>query len=122
MSFIQLLVTSVIFNTSANMLLKTGVEKLDGFTLTKANLVSDLIRATTSPFILGGLLLYGLSFVLWLKVLSTNDLSKVYPIFVTFVFLLTTIGSARLFGEHISMLRVAGLSIAIVGIYLIARS
>ena len=122
MSFIQLLIVSVIFNTSANMLLKAGVEKLGGFTLSKTNLVSDLIRAITNPFIVAGLILYGLSFILWLKVLSTNDLSKVYPIFVTFVFILTTIGSAKLFGEHISELRIVGLAIAIVGISLIARS
>jgi len=122
MSFLQLLLTSVVFNTSANMLLKAGVEKLGGFTLSKTNLITDLAKAATSPFIIGGLILYGLSFILWLKVLTTNDLSRVYPIFVTCVFILTTIGSAKLFGEHISLLRITGLAIAIIGIYVIART
>lgn len=104
------------------MLLKAGVEKLGGFTLSKTNLITDLAKAATSPFIIGGLILYGLSFILWLKVLTTNDLSRVYPIFVTCVFILTTIGSAKLFGEHISLLRITGLAIAIIGIYVIART
>lgn len=122
MSFVQLLAISVIFNSTANMLLKGGVEKLGGLTLSKAHIFADLFRAATNPFIICGLILYGLSFIVWLRVLSTNDLSRVYPIFVTFVFILTTIGSARLFGEHISSIRIAGLAITIVGIYLIAKS
>ena len=122
MSFIQLLTLSVISNATANLLLKAGVQKLGGFTLEKANLVADLIRAATSPFIVGGLVLYGFSFVLWLKVLTTNDLSRSYPIFVTFVFILTAVGSAKLFGENISALRVIGMAIAIIGIYVIART
>lgn len=104
------------------MLLKGGVEKLGGVTLSKTNLFSDLLKAATSPFIIVGIILYGLSFILWLRVLTTNDLSRVYPIFVTCVFILTTIGSAKLFGEHISMLRITGLLVAIFGIYLIART
>lgn len=122
MSFLQLLLISVVCNTSANMLLKGGVEKLGGLTLSKTNIAADLLRAATSPYIFAGLVLYGLSFILWLRVLSTNDLSRVYPIFVTFVFILTTLGSAKIFGEHISIQRIAGLAISIVGIYLIART
>ncbi len=122
MSFIQLLTISVIANASANLLLKAGVQKLGGFTLDKLNIASELIRAATNPFIVGGLILYGFSFILWLKVLTTNDLSRSYPIFVTFVFILTALGSAKIFGENMSGLRIVGMVIAIVGIYIIART
>ena len=122
MDFVQLLILSVISNATANLLLKGGVQKLGGFTLEKTSLILDLIRAVTNPFIIGGLILYGFSFVLWLKVLSMNDLSRSYPIFVTFVFILTAIGSAKFFGESISGLRIIGMTIAIAGIYIIART
>ena len=122
MNFIQLLTLSVISNATANLLLKAGVQKLGGFSLEKANLFAELLRAATNPFIAGGLILYGFSFVLWLKVLTTNDLSRSYPIFVTFVFILTTVGSAKLFGENVSAIRIIGMIIAIIGIYVIART
>ena len=113
---------SVISNATANLLLKAGVERLGGFTLDKANLIVELLKAFFNPFIIGGLMLYGFSFILWLKVLTTSDLSRSYPIFVTFVFILTTLGSARLFGETISALRIVGMIIAVIGIYVIART
>lgn len=122
MTFIQLLALSVMSNATANLLLKAGVQKLGGFTLEKANLIADLFKAATNPFILGGLVLYGFSFVLWLKVLTTSDLSRSYPIFVTFVFILTTIGSAKFFAEDVSLSRIGGMLIAIAGIYVIART
>lgn len=122
MTFIQLLTMSVISNATANLLLKGGVQRLGGFTLDKTNMVNELVKAVFNPYIIGGLMLYGFSFVLWLKVLTTNDLSRSYPIFVTFVFILTTVGSAKFFGENISLLRIAGMIIAIVGIYVIART
>ncbi len=121
-SFVQLLVISVICNVSANMLLKFGVTKGGGFTLQKTTIVTDVLRAAQNPFIILGLCLYGISFVLWLRVLSFNDLSKTYPIFVTFVFIVTTIGTAIFFKEHVSLLRILGMAVSIIGIYLIARS
>lgn len=122
MSFLQLLIISVTCNVTANILLKTGVTKLGGITLAKTDLIAEFLKVIFSPFIIGGLILYGISFILWLRVLSFNDLSRAYPIFVTFVFLLTTLGSARLLGESINSQRVIGMIIAIVGIYLIAQS
>ena len=122
MSFLQLLSVSVLCNVFANVLLKTGITKVGGITLTKATLVSDFSKVVFSPLIIIGLGLYGVSFVLWLRVLSFNDLSRVYPIFVTLVFLLTTVGSARFLGESISITRIIGILITIVGIYFVAKS
>ncbi|MBI3342158.1 hypothetical protein HY024_03465 [Candidatus Curtissbacteria bacterium] len=122
MSFVQLLILSVICNVIANILLKAGVNKLGGFALSSSSWIGDLFKAAYNPFIFGGLALYGFSFVLWLRVLTISDLSKSYPIFVTFVFILTTIGSVIFLKETVSMMRVVGIIILICGIFLVARS
>jgi multidrug transporter EmrE-like cation transporter len=122
MSFIQLLITSVIFNVTANILLKKGVTSFGGITGQKAKLIADLTKAAFSPFIIAGLALYGLSFIIWLRVLSFNDLSRAYPIFVSFVFLLTTAGSIIFLKESVSLMRVLGIVIILSGIYIVARS
>lgn len=121
MSFWQLLITSVIFNVTANILLKTGVTRMGGISGDKAKLISDLSRVGFSPFIIIGLALYGFSFIIWLRVLTFNDLSRAYPIFATIVFLLTTALSIIFLKENVSAVRVVGIIIMLVGIYIVAR-
>jgi multidrug transporter EmrE-like cation transporter len=121
MSFFQLLITSVVFNVTANILLKKGVYSIGGLSGQKAKLIEELTKAATNPFILLGLTLYGLSFIIWLRVLSFNDLSRAYPIFATIVFLCTTVGSVIFLKENVSLLRILGLVIILGGIYVVAR-
>lgn len=121
MSFLQLLLTSVIFNVTANILLKKGVLSIGGISGERARLVSELAKAALSPFIILGLVLYGMSFTIWLRVLTFNDLSRAYPIFATIVFLLTTLGSTLFLKENVSLLRVFGIIIMLLGIYIVAK-
>lgn len=122
MSYVQLLILSVVCNVTANVLLKFGVTKAGGFILSPNTLVADLIKTALNPYIMGGLVLYGFSFIIWLRVLSISDLSKSYPIFVTIVFILTTIGSVIFLKESVSTLRLLGIAILIAGVFLVARS
>ena len=121
MSFFQLLITSVFFNVTANILLKTGVKSFGGISGQKAKIFEELTKAAVNPFIIFGLGLYGLSFVIWLRVLTFNDLSRAYPIFATIVFMLTTIGSVIFLKETVSFLRFLGIIIMLLGIYIAAR-
>src|SRR3989344_789353 len=121
MGFYLLLIVSVFSNLTANILLKKGVTSFGGLTGQKAKLFFELTKAATSPFVILGVVLYGFSFLIWLRILSFNDLSRAYPIFATIVFLLTTAGSAIFLNESVSLLRFAGIAIMLVGIYLVAR-
>ena len=121
MNFFQLLLTSVVFNVTANILLKKGVQAIGGISGQKVKLISELTKAASSPFIIFGLALYGLSFVIWLRVLTFNDLSRAYPIFATIVFMLTTLGSIIFLKENISVARIIGMIIMLVGIFIVAR-
>ena len=122
MNFFQLLITSVFFNVTANILLKKGVKAFGGISGQKAKIIEELSKAAFSPFVIFGLFLYGLSFIIWLRVLTFNDLSRAYPIFATIVFLLTTAGSIVFLKENVSIIRVLGIIIMLVGIYIVARS
>ena len=121
MGFYLLLIVSVFSNVTANILLKKGVTSFGGLTGQKAKLFFELTKAATSPFVILGVVLYGFSFLIWLRILSFNDLSRAYPIFATIVFLLTTAGSMVFLNESVSLLRFAGIAIMLVGIYLVAR-
>lgn len=122
MGFYQLLVISVTFNVTANILLKKGVTAFGGISGEKAKIFLELSKAVINPFILIGLVLYGFSFLIWLRVLTFNDLSKSYPIFATCVFLLTTFGSLKFLNEDVSMSRIIGMVVMLIGIFIVARS
>lgn len=122
MGFYQLLTISVIFNVTANVLLKKGVVSFGGVSGEASKLIESLTKAALNPLILVGLVLYGLSFLIWLRVLSFNDLSKSYPIFAACVFLLTTAISLKVLNESISLNRIFGIVIMLVGIFIVARS
>jgi len=121
MSFFQLLLTSVVFNVTANILLKKGVYAIGGISGQKAKLISELAKAAFNPFIILGLVFYGLSFIIWLRVLTFNDLSRAYPIFAAIVFMLTTLGSIIFLKENISVARIIGMIIMLIGIYIVTR-
>lgn len=122
MGFFQLLLVSVAFNVTANILLKKGVLAFGGISGQKAHIIPELLKAAATPYLWIGLSLYGLSFLIWLRVLSFNDLSRSYPIFAAVVFLFTTAGSLIFLKENVSLLRVLGIIVIISGIYVVARS
>lgn len=126
MSFLQnfysLLVVSVISNVSANILLKTSVIKSGGVIADSGKLIDSLLKVVFNPLTITGLGLYGFSFLIWLRVLTFNDLSKSYPIFASIVFLLTTAASARFLNESVSLTRMIGIAIMLIGIFIVARS
>lgn len=122
MKFFPLLLISVIFNVTANILLKKGVVAIGGVSGSKTKILLELTKIASSPFIIVGLMLYGFSFLVWLRILSTYDLSKSYPIFATIVFLFTTAGSVLFLNESVSLLRILGIAIMLIGIFIVART
>src|SRR3990170_7184915 len=104
-NFHALLVVSVTFNVTANILLKTAVTKTGGISAESTQILTNIAKVAFSPYLIAGLILYGLSFLIWLRVLTFNDLSRSYPIFATIVFMFTTLASYKILNEDISMMR-----------------
>jgi len=121
-NFYALLVVSVAFNVTANILLKTGVVRTGGISAETTNIIANILKVAISPYIITGLILYGFSFLIWLRVLTFNDLSRSYPIFATIVFLMTTIGSVLFLKEHVSIIRIVGIAVMLTGIFIVSRS
>ena len=75
----------------------------------------------SNPGVLGGLAMYGLGTVLWLAVLSRTELSQAYP-FVGLSFVLTAVFGAVLFQDALSLPRIAGIALIVLGVALVGRS
>ena len=75
---------------------------------------SILLQPITNPYILSGLILHGLSFFLYIFILSKLRLNVLYPVATGLSIVLITILSAVLLGERLSAAQVAGI-VAIAG-------
>jgi multidrug transporter EmrE-like cation transporter len=74
-----------------------------------------------NPGVWGGLILYGISAICWLWVLSRVQLSYAYPV-LALSFPLVVGGSYLFFGESVSFIRWGGVGVIMLGVSLLART
>ncbi|MGK2285962.1 SMR family transporter [Pedomonas sp. V897] len=117
---ILLLVTSISLSSLAQVVLKLGAGS-PAAAAVAGGMGARLLALLMSPLIVAGLILYGLSAIVWILVLSKVELSFAYP-FVGLGFVLTMAVSALFLGEQINAARLAGTVIIAVGAVLVARS
>lgn len=106
----------IIIAAIAQIILKLGIGSADITT----GLPGFFIKTLTSPIVILGLGLYGLGAVLWLIVLSREDVSFAYPL-VSFAYVLAIILSAIFLKESVTPARIIGPIFIIIGIFIIAR-
>ena len=80
-----------------------------------------LARALVAPMVIVGLGLYAASTLLWLLVLAKLDVSYAYP-FVSLGFVFTALYGYFAMDEPMVLARIAGISLIVVGVVLVARS
>ena len=116
-----LIFTGVVLNALAQFLLKAGTNAVGHFEFTAANIGPVGTRLALNPCILGGMLAYGVSLVVWIMGLSRIEVSIAYPM-LSLGYALNAAAAWYFFGEAVGPLRLAGIAFIMVGVFLIARS
>lgn len=80
-----------------------------------------LLRIVLSPWVIGGLFMYGIGVLFWLVALSYLEVSFVYP-FASLSYIGIIIGSHYLFHERIPPRRLLGIVVIVSGVVLIGLS
>jgi multidrug transporter EmrE-like cation transporter len=117
----SLLITGVLLNAGAQLLLKAGTNSIGAFAFSPANVVPIGWKIATEPHILGGLACYVVSVVVWILALSRVEVSVAYPL-LSIGYVVNAIAAWYLFGEAVTPMRLTGIGIIIVGVYIVARS
>lgn len=106
-------VIAVIINAGAQLSMKfagRGMEMASG------------LSKWFSPWLFLALALYGLSFLLVVRVLSVNPLSVATPVMAGGTFLLITLLGWLLLGETLGVQKLAGIGLIFIGIVLLATA
>ena len=116
-----LLLTGVLLNATAQLLLKAGTNAVGHFEFSAANLVPVGWRLFTEPHIAGGMACYVMSLAVWIAGLSRVPVSVAYPM-LSVGYIVNAVGAWLLFGESITAQKLVGIGFIVVGVYLVARS
>ncbi len=115
------LLTGVLLNAVAQLLLKAGVRPLGPLSVDAATFASTLGRVLGQGPILLGLSCYVLSVGVWLVALSRVDVSIAYPM-LSLGYVVNAVAAYWLFGEALGPLRCAGIAFILLGVFMVARS
>ncbi|MBB3012854.1 EamA family transporter [Cupriavidus alkaliphilus] len=121
LSTFAFILTGVLLNAAAQLLLKAGVSAVGAITLDRGTLLVTALRVLTQWPVLAGLTLYVVSVGVWIVGLSRVDVSMAYPM-LSLGYVVNALAAWWLFGEIIGPLRVAGILLILAGVFLIARS
>lgn len=117
----SLILTGVLLNAAAQFCLKAGVNRVGIITFHMQTLVRDGLALAFSPFILAGLSCYVISVVVWLLALSRVPVSVAYPM-LSIGYIVTAVAAWLFLGESLDAMRIIGIGIIILGVFLVART
>jgi multidrug transporter EmrE-like cation transporter len=79
-----------------------------------------LLRQLLNPWIISGFIAAFVAAIAWMAAMTRFDLSYAYP-FMSLAFVMVLCVSAILFGEPLSMSKIAGTGVVMAGLVLISR-
>jgi multidrug transporter EmrE-like cation transporter len=123
LSVIAPIIGSVVLSSSAQVLLKAGVSTpaIRMAFADSGNRIGIALALLTSPLVLLGLAVFGLSAIVWLFVLSKIAVSHAYP-FVALGIVMTVAAGRIMFGEPFSALSLIGVALIVSGVLTLAVS
>jgi multidrug transporter EmrE-like cation transporter len=119
---LTLILTSVLLAGVAQVTLKTGVNHVTNASGGALQLNATSLKSLLSSGIVwAGLVLFGLSAIVWLFALSRASLSFAYP-FAALGYVVIVLFSIFVLHEHVPALRWAGVALIVAGIILVAQT
>jgi multidrug transporter EmrE-like cation transporter len=116
-----LVLTGVLLNAAAQLLLKAGTNAVGHFEFHLDNVLPVGMKIAFEPHILGGLACYGISVVVWIMALSRVPVSIAYPM-LSIGYIVNAIAAYYLFNEPLAGQKLLGIAFIVVGVWLVARS
>lgn len=109
---------SVFLGAIGQVILKVGADQLGELPFSFKTLTKDIIHIIKIPQIILGIILFSVSFLLWIKVLTKNELSYSYPL-VSLNYIIIMIMSVFLLGEEISLRKILGTVLIVLGVWVV---
>jgi multidrug transporter EmrE-like cation transporter len=120
-SSFALILIGVGLNAAAQLMLKAGANRVGPLDMNAQSLTFAARELAFSGPIAGGLLCYVLSVVVWIVALTRVDVSIAYPM-LSIGYAVNAVAAWMLFGEALTPMRMTGIVVIIIGVYILAGS
>ena len=125
MTYLPLILFTVLTNAAAQLMLKQGMLTLGSIApdgpMTALSIITIVFKVVFNPWVFFGLCTFVISMMTHLFVLSKVELSFVYP-FLSLAFVTVALGSWIFFAEDINAWRILGMGLICIGTVFIAQS
>lgn len=115
------LLLATVLGVAGQLILKYGMTQMGTLQLEAASVPAIVLKMITSPYVIGGLLVYGIGTFFWLIVLNRVPLSFSYP-FISLGIVLGLVSAWGIFHETIPPIRWVGMMVVCIGVFIVARS
>ncbi|MFA6972201.1 MAG: SMR family transporter [Gallionella sp.] len=117
----SMILTGVMLNAAAQILMKTGTNSVGYFDFSVANIVPIGWKLATEPHIIGAMCCYVLGVVIWILALSRVQVSIAYPL-LSLGYVVNAVAAWYLFNESFNPAKVIGMGVIILGVVIISRA
>ena len=111
-----------LIQVGGNLLLRAGVVRAGGLSLAVKSFTRDMLHLIAEPLFVLGVIFYAVSSILWFAVISTEELNRSYPLLVSLSFILVVAGATFFFQEALSIQKLLGIFVLLLGIILVATA
>lgn len=115
------ILTGILLNATAQLLLKKGTNAVGAIHLTAENWFSIGLQLATQLPIIGGLTCYVVSVLVWIIGLSRVDVTIAYPL-LSIGYIVNAVGAWYFLGEVMSLQRMLAIGVIIIGVALLVKS
>jgi multidrug transporter EmrE-like cation transporter len=116
-----LVLSGVLLNAVAQLLLKAGTRHVGAFEFSFANVIPVGAQIFTNWPIIAGLGCYVISVLVWILALSRVEVSVAYPM-LSIGYVVNAGLAWWLFGEAVTPMRLIGIGVICIGVFIVARS
>ena len=116
-----LLLVAIGMSTTGELLLKRGMNMVGVLHLNPEQFFPLLLKAFSNVYVLAGFALIFGGSIFWLAVLSRVDLSWAYPM-LSLGYVLVVLESWILLNEPVTPLRILGVLVICLGVFIVSRS
>jgi multidrug transporter EmrE-like cation transporter len=106
---------------SSSLMLRAGIDRAGGLGNHPGRILEDILNLLRQPIFLIGVLLYASGTLVWMRVISSEPLSLGYPVLVSVSFVTITLGAAFFFKEPLSIIKVIGMVVILVGVLVVSN-
>jgi len=111
---IILTIVYILTTSSGLILLKLGTNSGP-----PVSFVENSLKFNFNLYLISGIALYGLSFLLYIYLISKFDLGYIIPITAAFVYILIFTASFFIFHEAFTMIKISAITLIILGVILL---